>query len=1082
MNEIKNLKSKLIIPIPPRHIIEKYTWAVFEVSNQQLFTLAICAIVSMILLGVSSMFAFPLNMLGYITVIVSAYLYRKYAWTHEMLIESKTMFWFWYYKRQGLMNISYTDVYAKIKTLFPYEIKNINNGIINFGNGMFGMIISLTPRKMSPEEFVEFTPVIERLIDSLPPELIFKCRAKTKITGGNILEKMVLEQLQTVKTKEEKALLFSLYDKSKEHDTDQKWEHTLFIGIQSTEEEVETYTQTVLPGIINMLKSSRVICTHVIDPIKILNHYSSDFTIHEQNDENQAPMMVSKISKLTNPLSQMIHGGARFEQEHISFDGEYYASLIVVGLPENLIGGWPDDLNSQVLPRLYTLSDSKEQIIEINVTLKPIETGESMDEIKAVLATIEVNKAGNKTTSNLRVLSHSEHKYGAILEMLQDGRIRLNEVSYIITVRAKNADKLAAGVSKVRAVLRAYSIKTQKAKGNVKDVFKATRLFPIYYPDLSTCMPTTAIAKVMPLANGSENISSNFPGKYSIYFGDDIKTHHEYIFNLGEMGANHAVIVGATRSGKTTGLAILGMRAILAGFRIIYITVKPDETTNYLNVAKHFGTKGEIIYLGRGRKNINPMEVLFDPSMIFDAKQTFFQHVTILKQFINQLCASKNQGDALNSLQLAYVERSLLRVYAKFGISPTDPQTWKQEKQPTLIDLFNIWNSDKELDTKESVQAAVLESRTTSLTHNWDFLSEKTSISLDKDYIVIDLSALPGDLIPAMNYFMTAIIGLRFRADVKRKNIVMIDEGRAFMKTGLGEDIIKIATQGGSQGVAIWFASQQPKDMASISSELLNNAFIRIVFANNTEVPEVAAALRLPQSDQDFLATCTKPGQMLVQMKSPFNQTYHCELNLSGLEKEILFGNKQLTEPVYTCLSPELEAFAKEQGVISNDWMRGDTKALRETMAYEQIQRSIGKGKVWMYSNPELMKDGKIKNQTPDHYFTVAQIAGDLIMNGLKVQVNHYEDCDIVVDLPDGKLAIEYQTSIEDGNRPERIMKKWETGINRYERLIFVGDTQSTKELKQIIKTEGVVLSRGTELEKFLKENVYEKTKQNEQN
>jgi hypothetical protein len=49
-------------------------------------------------------------------------------------------------------------------------------------------------------------------------------------------------------------------------------------------------------------------------------------------------MMVSKISKLTNPLSQMIHGGARFEQEHISFDGEQYASLIVVGLPENLIG------------------------------------------------------------------------------------------------------------------------------------------------------------------------------------------------------------------------------------------------------------------------------------------------------------------------------------------------------------------------------------------------------------------------------------------------------------------------------------------------------------------------------------------------------------------------------------------------------------------------------------------------------------------------------------------------------------------------------------------------------------------------
>jgi hypothetical protein len=267
MNEINNInKNSLTIPIPPRHIVEKYTWAIFEVSNQQLMTLAICAMASMVVLGISSAVSFPFNLTGYIFVIVAAVMYHKYAWTHDKLIESKTMFWYWYYKRQGLMNISYTDIYSKIKTLFPYEIKNINNGIINFGSGMFGIIISLTPRKMSPEEQVEFTPVIERLINSLPPELIFKCRAKTKITEGNILEKMVLEQLQNVKTKEEKALLFSLYDKSKDHDTDQKWEHTLFIGIQSTEEEVETYTQTVLPGITNMLQSSRVICTHVMDP------------------------------------------------------------------------------------------------------------------------------------------------------------------------------------------------------------------------------------------------------------------------------------------------------------------------------------------------------------------------------------------------------------------------------------------------------------------------------------------------------------------------------------------------------------------------------------------------------------------------------------------------------------------------------------------------------------------------------------------------------------------------------------------------------------------------------------------------
>jgi hypothetical protein len=364
------------------------------------------------------------------------------------------------------------------------------------------------------------------------------------------------------------------------------------------------------------------------------------------------------------------------------------------------------------------------------------------------------------------------------------------------------------------------------------------------------------------------------------------------------------------------------------------------------------------------------------------------------------------------------------------------------------------------------------------VSHNWDFLSEKTSISLDKDYIVIDLSALPGDLIPAMNYFMTAIIGLRFRADVKRKNIIMIDEGRAFMKTGLGEDIIKIATQGGSQGVAIWFASQQPKDMASISSELLNNAFIRIVFANNTEVPEVAAALRLPQSDQDFLATCTKPGQMLVQMKSPFNQTYHCELNLSGLEKEILFGKKQEVEATFKFLVPALEGFAKERGFILADWIMktNDTVQLTKDMTKEFIQRTVGNGKVWAYIPNGLFRDnGLIENQTPDHYFSAASITGWFIRQGFPAVMNDRNGADTVVTFPNGKtLGIEYQTSLPDNNRPEIIMEKWKSSTNKYDRLLFVSDSVGVKELKAIMKTEENIIPRGVQLETKLNEIIHE--------
>ncbi len=471
------------------------------------------------------------------------------------------------------------------------------------------------------------------------------------------------------------------------------------------------------------------------------------------------------------------------------------------------------------------------------------------------------------------------------------------------------------------------------------------------------------------------------------------------------------------------------------------------------------------MFLGRGNKNINPLEIMFDPSKLFDPKSVFFQHLTIVKQFINLLA-----GGDLNSLQMEYVERTLLRLYKKYGIDPVSPDTWKPDPQPTLIELQKTWEADTQTSNAYQLTAQAVYSRTTSIAHNWDFLSTPTTISLTADYLVIDLHGLPHDLIDPMNYFLTAIFGLRFRTNIEKKTIIMIDEGRSFLKGGLGEEIIRIATQGGSQGVGVWIGTQNPNDLESISKEMKNNAVMFAVFGRNIDVHPVMEFFKWGESEEAYLKTCSKPGQCLIAMKEPYSQRYQVQVELSEKEKEILFGQKQEQAVDYTCLLPELEAFARAQGVYSVDWIRGNAASLKEKMTAEFVQRAIGKGKVWMYVNPELMKDGHIKNQNPDHYFSICQIAGELMIRGVKVTVNHFDDADIVAELPDGKLAIEYQTSVEGGNKPDRIMQKWKSANNKHGRVIFVGDSHSTKELKQIIKTDGVVYARGTELEKYLDE------------
>jgi len=61
-----------------------------------------------------------------------------------------------------------------------------------------------------------------------------------------------------------------------------------------------------------------------------------------------------------------------------------------------------------------------------------------------------------------------------------------------------------------------------------------------------------------------------------------IHTNQEIIIDLDKLGASHTLMIGPTRSGKTTAMAITGIRTILNGDDAIYITNKPDSTTNYL--------------------------------------------------------------------------------------------------------------------------------------------------------------------------------------------------------------------------------------------------------------------------------------------------------------------------------------------------------------------------------------------------------------------------------------------------------------------------------------------------------------------
>ena len=241
-------------------------------------------------------------------------------------------------------------------------------------------------------------------------------------------------------------------------------------------------------------------------------------------------------------------------------------------------------------------------------------------------------------------------------------------------------------------------------------------------------------------------------------------------------------------------------------------------------------------------------------------------------------------------------------------------------------------------------------------------------------------------------------------------------------------------------------------------------------------IDDVVRFFKLSNNDAQFLLSCSRPGMCAVSVGYPYATTYHMQRVAFDLEAQILFG-KQKRQVAYTFVHPDLESSAKEQCVIMSDWINGDTAVLRAERHTEWTQRALGSGKVFAYIEKEKLNNELILNQSKEHYLSVIQIAAYFIERNIKVEVNHYDDVDVVAWLPDGPVAFEYQTS--GYNDPKRLTEKRKTGENKYGRLFFIGNTHSVKEVALSIETDEIVIPRGTHLEEKIKELMGEKTIQN---
>jgi hypothetical protein len=1063
MNEVK-INKKIIIPMPWRHVTNMYLF----LSEEQVNVVVAAAVASIGFLGISTALKFPVKVIPLIAILAIWVGFYRYARTHELLRRSKSLYAYHMRRLKGYTTI---EKYSRsiinilsVRSLYP--LKSIGkNGSIHFGENKYGYLILCTPRKTVDSEALQQIANVERFLNSLHHNILFKVSAKSQTSRTNNVQEMTARKINNKKSSQEKAILYSIHDMSSEAEKPVKWYFSIFLGIEANAKEIEPFSAALLPGIIKILENARIPCRILTDERSILENYANDFTaIRFDGVGHKAGLFGDKA--IWNDIARRLMPGRIDEKEdHVIIDRNEFVSCIVVGIPRGGVSGYPSDLSPALLSQLFELSSSADSLIKLDLTVLPIESSVSVREVKRTMDRIDANKATAKGRAVVQQdLQLDRSDYEILLDRLKNGEDKLYHVSFVISVYSPSHEALTASMSRVKATLAAYSVLGEIPYGKVLGVLKSAKMLP--YIDFETAveLPTTAVSRIAPIISNSNSLTA----KDGTYFGND--GDEEVIINTDDLAAGHMLVLGPTGSGKTTGLLTLMVRDVVyLNRKVIYITPKPDAGTNYRAVAEYFGDDAQIIDLGPKEDgtlfyNINPLEIMVDVSTTFHAESVFYRHTSILKQFFTELC----KLDSTN--QNAYLELSLMELYDKFGMHPRDAKTWHPAIPPTMKDLYEIWKRDQDIN----VSAEALVNKTTSINYAWKFLSNPTNVDLSKKFVVIDISGVPKDLSDAMNYLLTAILSLRFNINAKQKTSIYIDEGRVFLNNPkLADDIIVYLTQARSYGIRLILATQNIKDLINVSDEFKTNTFLTLVFGNGIwkSLDNVSKFLQLEHSDVEYLRNCNKKGQALLIVGPPYTQSYHIFMKLSPMEEQIIFGKNVVADARYGIIfsNPELEEFAENQGVVFSDWIKGDASALRKSRTAIFQQRTIGSSKTWAFIKTDLIKNNMIENQTVDHYLAVCHLAGCLIERGIRVTVNHYDDADVVAEIPgSGTIAFEYQTT--GHNDSTTLISKRQKCETKYGRMFFIGDKESVPEIKKSLNDDEIVISRGIQLEKLIEE------------
>lgn len=769
-------------------------------------------------------------------------------------------------------------------------------------------------------------------------------------------------------------------------------------------------------------------------------------------------------------------------EDYLKIDG-MLVECIIVGLPQLSTDGYPGNLKPDFIEKLMNAS-LKGAVIRVSFRLIPIPTHEGQLMMQEALFRNMVNQKQSQKDNSLgmnNIIQQLDARdMAAAIERLHNNEEKLFHSAFIITVFAEDEKAMRQAKSHVKVVMNSRHVLGSLPSRKMLETFIAGAGFPQSEEFTFVEMTSSLAGLLCPTRNPNSSLSNSGRG---LYVGDDRKTGKELIVDLDALAAKHLLMAGGSGTGKTFAMLLLLGRLYANGRKVVYTTVKPDEGTRYLDMASYFAPDSEIINIGPGLRNINPLQFMhtgegltpLEAAAIYDYQKLLY--INHLKVWF--------EGTLSPNME-SYLDKSLNEVYRRAKIERDNPESWKNTF-PLSEHLIQVWEDDK--DSKEDGESALALIRKTYALREGgalSYMNAPTNIDLSKGFTVIDLVKVPEVIRPAMNVLVNGMLATYFKTGNDKGVTIAIDEGGAFLRQQqLSKMVLEIITQGRSYDIQLIFATQNFADLekARLSEEFMTNVPIKVALSANIDkkaVSYVKDFLMLDETAVKDLRSAQK-GEGIIKIGD-----VHAPISFIASDEEykiikgfytvnnqeIPSGNQQqATKGNDTKIKDEYVNLAKENKIVLSDWIEGEDPAYSlQMLGYKlfQPQNILSRGFVncWIHENIVKDEDHIKPNQTTDHYCTVAQLAGLLISKGFKNVIIHpSDDVDVSAELNGQTYGFEYEHA--GSHNLSEIIEKKERGILKYKNLLFIG-SKANEEM--LIKGAGKdsVIKRGKQLKEWL--------------